>query len=73
MDLELRMADLHCLGCGKKLQLSPNLEIGWRIQCQHCQVFWDVIWLYPLSLERSDNQEPPAQPDVFKQERKIRK
>lgn len=57
--MEKYMRNTHCPECGKEITIDANPEIGKRIECQGCQTYLEVIWLFPLSLERSEDQFDP--------------
>jgi hypothetical protein len=53
------MATTYCPECGTEIDIDVDLVVGKRIECQGCQTYLEVIWLFPLSLERSDDQFGP--------------
>ena len=61
------MANTNYPECDGKIVISTNPEIGQRVLCQ---TFLEVIWLFPLSLERSEDQAKPSTPISLKREKK---
>jgi len=54
------MATTDCPECGTGIDIDADLVVGKRIKCQACQADLEVIWLFPLSLERADLQWDPS-------------
>lgn len=40
-----------CPNCRHSLQVAQLPEIGATLVCESCQVHFEIVWLYPLTLE----------------------
>lgn len=51
-----------CPSCGHEIQLDHLPEMGARVVCPACRAELEIIWLFPLELERSEEALPQQEP-----------
>ena len=44
------MQSHNCPNCTRPLVLGDLPKIGELVQCQHCDITFEVVWLFPLEL-----------------------
>ena len=64
------MTKTRCPECGEEITFDTNPDIGLRTECRGCQTFLEVIWLFPLSLEPSEDQSNSVSHNSNKEEQK---
>ena len=45
------MIIVKCLKCNCDLMLPVAPEVGERVYCAHCNEEFEVVWLYPLTID----------------------
>lgn len=45
------MCSAPCPHCRQTIQLDQNPVIGQNARCENCGVMFEVVWLYPVTLD----------------------
>ena len=53
------MQSHNCPNCSTPLELGDLPKIGEPVQCLHCKMAFEVVWLFPLELIPINVQATP--------------
>ena len=59
-DWKQSMQTNNCPNCSTPLVLGDLPKIGELVQCQHCQMKFEVVWLFPPELIPIHGQAAPT-------------
>lgn len=51
-----------CPGCNYALKFSQSVDIDQVVICSNCGAALEVVWLYPLTLEKISKSNPDPDP-----------
>lgn len=54
-----------CPACQSNFEIEKEPDLGIKVTCPECFVTYEVTWLFPLTLDYLDLDEPYQGGDVF--------
>lgn len=51
------MITVKCPLCQNKINVSQPVMLGQRVTCSECKSLLEIIWLFPISLDKVEAEE----------------
>lgn len=52
-----------CPACQSRFEIEIEPDLGIRVTCPDCSVTYEVTWLYPITLDYLETNEPDQKDD----------
>ena len=46
----------YCLNCQLLVKIESSPYLGQRVDCSNCGMTFEIIWLYPITLDYVENE-----------------
>ena len=62
-----------CPVCKSRIEIEIEPDLGIRVSCPDCTVTYEVTWLYPITLDYLETNEPDQKDDFVSLENAMEK